>query len=125
MSTTTRHGAGAANWAIALCWPAIMLDGFDLVVFGVVLPPLLDDPAWARNRKLRSTKGFGVGTTAAAPAGARSLGVLFGDGMTRSTLAIWVTSYAFAVVAVIGAVAAVPHRFPTNSKMQGRQDDPI
>jgi MFS family permease len=33
-------------WVMPLCWTAILLDGFDLVVFGVVLPPLLDDKAW-------------------------------------------------------------------------------
>lgn len=39
--------SGFAAWVMPLCWAAIMLDGFDLVVFGVVLPPLLDDEAWA------------------------------------------------------------------------------
>lgn len=38
--------AAYAGWVLPLCWLAILLDGFDLVVFGVVLPPLLDDKAW-------------------------------------------------------------------------------
>lgn len=35
-----------AAWVLPLCWAAILLDGYDLVVFGVVLPVLLDDPVW-------------------------------------------------------------------------------
>src|SRR5690349_19057373 len=67
MSTTSR-GANAANRAMALCWIAILLDGFDLVVFGVVLPPLLDDKAWgltAATGSLVATVGL-VGMTIGA-----------------------------------------------------------
>ena len=38
---------GTTNRAAApLCWSAVALEGFDLVVIGVVLPVLLRDPAW-------------------------------------------------------------------------------
>ena len=30
--------------AIVLCWIAVLLDGFDLVVLGVVLPSMMEDP---------------------------------------------------------------------------------
>lgn len=35
------------SWVRALCWAAVALEGFDLVVLGVVLPVLLRDPTWA------------------------------------------------------------------------------
>ena len=46
MSTTTTAAAGntalgsARLWAVALCWVAVALDGFDLVVIGAVIPTL-------------------------------------------------------------------------------------
>ncbi|MBB4683289.1 MFS transporter [Amycolatopsis jiangsuensis] len=38
----TRH----VRWVAPLCWAAVALEGFDLVVLGVVLPSLLKEPAW-------------------------------------------------------------------------------
>jgi MFS transporter, AAHS family, benzoate transport protein len=38
--------AGRVRWVAPLCWSAVALEGFDLVVLGVVLPSLLRDPAW-------------------------------------------------------------------------------
>jgi AAHS family benzoate transporter-like MFS transporter len=35
-----------AGWVGPLCWSAVALEGFDLVVLGVVLPPLLRYPDW-------------------------------------------------------------------------------
>src|SRR5436190_5160234 len=35
-----------AGWVRPLCWTAVALEGFDLVVLGVVLPVLLRDPTW-------------------------------------------------------------------------------
>src|SRR5918998_316893 len=35
-----------AGWVRPLCWAAVALEGFDLVVLGVVLPVLLRDPGW-------------------------------------------------------------------------------
>jgi MFS family permease len=43
---TVPEQAVRSAWVLPLCWAAILLDGFDLVVFGVVLPVLLDDPSW-------------------------------------------------------------------------------
>ncbi|GAA2830904.1 MFS transporter [Crossiella cryophila] len=34
------------SWVQPLCWTAVLLDGFDLVVLGVVLPVLLADGVW-------------------------------------------------------------------------------
>ncbi|MDD7969395.1 MFS transporter [Actinomycetospora lemnae] len=48
--TTTATGPGTrgagAGWVRPLCWSAVALEGFDLVVLGVVLPVLLRDPTW-------------------------------------------------------------------------------
>ena len=35
-----------ARWVAPLCWLAVALEGFDLVVLGVVLPALLRDKSW-------------------------------------------------------------------------------
>ena len=37
--STTAHDS-ARLWAVALCWVAVALDGFDLVVIGAVIPTL-------------------------------------------------------------------------------------
>lgn len=44
-ATTPAVRASAKGWVPILCWLAIVLDGFDAVVLGAVLPSLLDDPA--------------------------------------------------------------------------------
>ena len=36
----------ATGWVRPLCWTAVALEGFDLVVLGVVMPVLLRDPTW-------------------------------------------------------------------------------
>lgn len=36
----------ARSWALPLCWAAVLLDGFDLVVLGTVLPVLLREHVW-------------------------------------------------------------------------------
>ncbi|WP_189222666.1 MFS transporter [Saccharothrix coeruleofusca] len=36
----------AGRWVLPLCWTAVLLDGFDLVVLGTVLPVLLQDRVW-------------------------------------------------------------------------------
>lgn len=51
MTTATPNRAtGAAAKSpfvvILLCWIAVLLDGFDLVVLGATLPSMLEDPAW-------------------------------------------------------------------------------
>ena len=42
-ATSTR----AAGWVAALCWTAVLLDGFDLVVVGTVVPSLRSPEEWA------------------------------------------------------------------------------
>jgi len=31
---------------VALCWVAIIFDGYDLIVYGTVIPSLLEEPSW-------------------------------------------------------------------------------
>ncbi|GAB3500643.1 MFS transporter [Amycolatopsis cihanbeyliensis] len=42
----TTAGVRDARWVVPLCWAAVLLDGFDLVVLGAVIPVLLDDGVW-------------------------------------------------------------------------------
>ncbi|WP_051728847.1 aromatic acid/H+ symport family MFS transporter [Amycolatopsis sp. La24] len=46
MTVSTDPRARHARWVAPLCWTAVALEGFDLVVLGVVLPALLKDKAW-------------------------------------------------------------------------------
>jgi MFS transporter, AAHS family, benzoate transport protein len=39
--------ARATGWVAALCWTAVLLDGFDLVVVGTVIPALVQPDEWA------------------------------------------------------------------------------
>jgi MFS transporter, AAHS family, benzoate transport protein len=43
---TVNPRSGYAGWVAPLCWTAVALEGFDLVVLGVVLPALLQEPGW-------------------------------------------------------------------------------
>jgi len=44
--STINPRARYAGWVAPLCWTAVALEGFDLVVLGVVLPALLQEPTW-------------------------------------------------------------------------------
>jgi MFS family permease len=44
-----------AGWVAPLCWSAVALEGFDLVVLGVVLPALLEEPDWGLTPNTAST----------------------------------------------------------------------
>ena len=45
--STINPRAGYAGWVAPLCWSAVALEGYDLVVLGVVLPSLLHYPTGA------------------------------------------------------------------------------
>src|SRR3954451_3261962 len=44
--TATATPTGAAGWVTPLCWIAVLLDGFDLVVVGTVVPALQEPGEW-------------------------------------------------------------------------------
>ena len=46
MSTAIGEQSPAARWVVVLCWIAVALDGFDLVVLGAVTPSLLEYERW-------------------------------------------------------------------------------
>ena len=46
VSTVGEGGGPATRWVAALCWVAVALDGFDLVVLGAVTPSLLEYEPW-------------------------------------------------------------------------------
>jgi AAHS family benzoate transporter-like MFS transporter len=41
----TQHSS-SNRWVAPLCWATVALEGYDLVVLGVVLPKLLREPSW-------------------------------------------------------------------------------
>jgi MFS transporter, AAHS family, benzoate transport protein len=46
LSGASERGGSATRWVVVLCWVAVALDGFDLVVLGAVTPALLGYEAW-------------------------------------------------------------------------------
>jgi hypothetical protein len=46
MDATVNPRVHYAGWVAPLCWISVALEGFDLVVLGVVLPLLLKEPIW-------------------------------------------------------------------------------
>ena len=46
-ASSTPSTARAAGWVAALCWTAVLLDGFDLVVVGTVVPALQSPEEWS------------------------------------------------------------------------------
>ncbi|MDR7301723.1 MFS transporter [Haloactinomyces albus] len=46
MSAAETLNRTGAQWVLPLCWAAVLLDGFDLVVLGSVLPVMLDESVW-------------------------------------------------------------------------------
>lgn len=69
--TTTPRAAGL--WPVILCWVAVALDGFDLVVIGAVLPTLLESgdlgftPAAATMASTVGLVGVGIGAVTIGP----------------------------------------------------------
>ncbi|MBM7808692.1 MFS family permease [Geodermatophilus bullaregiensis] len=88
---TSRPGAArAAGWVAPLCWVAVLLDGFDLVVVGTVIPTLTQPEEFALT---------GTGATAVITIGL--VGMMVGA-LTIGTL----TDLVGRRKALIGAVAA-------------------
>ncbi len=74
-STAARTGAPSAHgsWPVVLCWIAVALDGFDLVVLGAVIPTLLGTgdlgftPSSVTAASTIGLVGVGVGAVAIGP----------------------------------------------------------
>jgi AAHS family benzoate transporter-like MFS transporter len=87
---TRQRIARAAGWVAPLCWIAVLLDGFDLVVVGAVVPTLQSPEEWALS---------GAGTTFVITIGL--VGMMIGA-LTIGTL----TDVIGRRKALIGAVSA-------------------
>src|SRR3978361_495532 len=107
VNPTTARERHAAGWVAPLCWSAVALEGFDLVVLGVVLPPLLRYPDWGLTpgtASLISVVGLlgGVG-------GGRALGPITDIIGRRRTMLLTVA--AFSLLTLLCAFAPNPWIF--------------
>ena len=73
----SRRPSGAARSTLVvtvLCWIAVLLDGFDMVVLGAVIPSMMDDPAW----NLTAGEGTQIATSGliGMTVGALAIGIL-------------------------------------------------
>jgi MFS transporter, AAHS family, benzoate transport protein len=106
-SDTTNPRAGYAGWVGPLCWISVALEGFDLVVLGVVLPALLEEPGWGltpNTASLVSVVGL-VGVML----GAMAVGAI-SDVIGRRQTVIW-TVIVFSVLTLACAFAPNPFVF--------------
>ncbi len=97
----------AAMWVAPLCWIAVLLDGFDLVVLGAVIPSLREYGDWNLSTSAITTiSTFGlVGMTI----GALVIGTLT-DVIGRRRALIYAVA-AFSVLTLLCAVAPNPFVF--------------
>ena len=96
-----------AGWVAPLCWLAVALEGFDLVVLGVVLPALLKEPGWGltpNTAALVSVVGL-VGVMV----GALAVGTI-SDYIGRRQTMLW-TVISFSVLTLLCAFAPNPWIF--------------
>jgi AAHS family benzoate transporter-like MFS transporter len=100
-------GRGSPRWVAPLCWTAVALEGFDLVVLGVVLPSLLRDPAWGLNPATASL--ISVVGLLGVMVGALGIGPLTDRFGRRRMMLITVTS--FSVFTLLCAFATGPVMF--------------
>lgn len=56
----TKSIPGVTYLVVALCWFAMFSEGYDLAIYGAVLPTLMDDPAWS----LSAAKAGSIGSFA-------------------------------------------------------------
>lgn len=97
----------SATWVASLCWVAVLLDGFDLVVLGAVIPSLSEYDAWGLTTgTLTFISTFSlVGMTI----GALTIGTLT-DVVGRRRVLVY-TVAAFSVLTLLCAVAPNPFLF--------------
>ena len=107
MDATANPRAHYAGWVAPLCWTSVALEGFDLVVLGVVLPALLQEPSWGltpNTGALISTVGL-LGVMV----GAMAVGAI-SDVIGRRQTVVW-TVIIFSVLTLACAFAPNPFVF--------------
>jgi AAHS family benzoate transporter-like MFS transporter len=93
-----------AGWVAPLCWLAVALEGYDLVVLGVVLPALLKEPSWHLTPNTASTIAS-IGLIGVM-IGAATVGTIT-DIIGRRKTIVW-TVVAFSVLTLACAFAPNP-----------------
>ncbi|MER6878495.1 MFS transporter, partial [Amycolatopsis sp. NPDC000673] len=123
MTVSTDPRARHARWVAPLCWTAVALEGFDLVVLGVVLPALLKDKAWGLDPNTASLisavglLGVAVGAFAIGP-----LSDLFGR---RGMMLLTVISFSVCtLLCAFARPAANARRAPSASGPSARRNPP-
>jgi MFS family permease len=101
---TVNPRSGHAGWVGPLCWTAVALEGFDLVVLGVVLPALLQEPTWGLTPNTASLVSV-VGLLGVM-VGAMAVGAI-SDVIGRRQTVIW-TVIVFSVLTLACAFATNP-----------------
>jgi MFS family permease len=107
MDATANPRAQYSGWVAPLCWTAVALEGFDLVVLGVVLPSLLKEPSWGltpNTGALISTVGL-LGVMV----GAMAVGAI-SDVIGRRQTVVW-TVIIFSILTLACAFAPNPFIF--------------
>ncbi|NUT72191.1 aromatic acid/H+ symport family MFS transporter [Pseudarthrobacter sp. C4D7] len=96
---TTSPSPRASRWPVWLCWLAMVLDGFDLVVLGTVIPTLIKtgelgfDAVGATLAATISLVGVGLGALFIAPLSDR-----FGHRKLLVACVLWFSIFTIAVV---------------------------
>ena len=107
VSTVGEGGGPATRWVAALCWVAVALDGFDLVVLGAVTPALLEYEPWGLTApEVGTIASYGL---FGMLIGALSIGTLSDMIGRRKTIIISVVS--FSVFTALLAAAPSPEVF--------------
>jgi MFS transporter, AAHS family, benzoate transport protein len=102
-----RSGERNAAWVAPLCWLAVALEGFDLVVLGVVIPALLKEPGWGLTpNTAASIASIGL---VGVMVGAAAVGAIT-DIIGRRRTVIW-TVVIFSVLTLACAFAPNPFIF--------------
>lgn len=96
---TTLPSARASRWPVWLCWLAMVLDGFDLVVLGTVIPTLIKtgelgfDAVGATLAATISLVGVGLGALFIAPLSDR-----FGHRRLLVVCVLWFSVFTISVI---------------------------
>ncbi len=100
-------GGSVTRWAVILCWVAVALDGFDLVVLGAVTPALLEYEAWGLTPgRVGAITSYGL---VGMMIGALTIGTLTDVIGRRKAILISVTS--FSLFTALLAAAPSPEVF--------------
>lgn len=105
--STAGHPERKAGWVAPMCWLAVALEGFDLVVLGVVLPSLLRDSGWGLNPATASVISM-VGLVGVM-VGALTIGTITDIVGRRKTMLLTVSS--FSLLTLLCALAPDPWTF--------------